>query len=633
MFLQRSLCVAGLLFFLLVNSYSSQAQITGSDTTCAGYLYTFDATIAGADSFAWSMPAEWVIISGAGTSQVQALCTQNVGQVCVDGFDINGTFITQFCHTVYWGDGGVGWNVQILPATFCQCSPVTVAAIPNGTGGGCAGCGNGIISPNLSFLIYDNPLPGGGYIGIADGTYQYGLPFVSTTYYVYLMDITFGISSAILIDGGLCPSTINNTYTLDPCMYVNLPIIATPDPSCVGDTVLLSYDGSYGSFGPYDWAAWQGNVTFLPPLLGSSILCIVNASGIADVHLLGFSGMCPYAGDVFLNIQACNTGITGDTVVCSGNSYSYSINIPGAVTYTWTLPSGWYGMTGQGTASITATCNISIGNICAEGFDQIGNSLGIQCITTQWGNGLACAPPTASFISMSNPICPGTCTGFTNLSTNATSYLWSFPGANPPTDTAANPGTICYNTPGYYDVTLVAMNAAGNDTLTLPDFIIVHTYPAAQSIIQNGDTLISNTGFTSYQWYYNGNLINGATDNIYVASQIGDYNLISIDSNGCEVEAAIFNIQIGIPDELNSYDQLVVFPNPAKDYIVIDIKHRGESDVIIYNLIGEKVKMIFSESPDANNNLRINVYELMPGIYFAEVTIGGKIWRGHFVRE
>src|SRR6185436_3403489 len=47
-------------------------------------------------------------------------------------------------------------------------------------------------------------------------------------------------------------------------------------------------------------------------------------------------------------------------------------------------------------------------------------------------------PPTAS-LSGDQFLCPGTCTDFLSLSTNAASYVWSFPGANPNVSTAANP--------------------------------------------------------------------------------------------------------------------------------------------------------------------------------------------------
>ncbi len=71
-------------------------------------------------------------------------------------------------------------------------------------------------------------------------------------------------------------------------------------------------------------------------------------------------------------------------------------------------------------------------------------------------------------------LCPGSCTNFDNLSTNAISYLWSFPGGSPSTSTDANPQNVCYNTPGHYPVTLIATNTFGSDTLTLNNYITVH---------------------------------------------------------------------------------------------------------------------------------------------------------------
>ncbi|WP_255155398.1 PKD domain-containing protein, partial [Ferruginibacter sp. HRS2-29] len=48
----------------------------------------------------------------------------------------------------------------------------------------------------------------------------------------------------------------------------------------------------------------------------------------------------------------------------------------------------------------------------------------------------------------------------------ATSYVWSFPGGTPATSTAANPGTILYNTPGTYTITLAVSNECGTTTVT-----------------------------------------------------------------------------------------------------------------------------------------------------------------------
>src|SRR5689334_9241045 len=104
-----------LVFILFSFSLSTFSQVNGSDTVCAGYIYTFDAVVAGADSFSWSYPAGWAVISGGGTAQIHLLCTQNIGQVCVDAYD-NGNYLGQFCHPVNWGGNSFGWDVQLSTA-------------------------------------------------------------------------------------------------------------------------------------------------------------------------------------------------------------------------------------------------------------------------------------------------------------------------------------------------------------------------------------------------------------------------------------------------------------------------------------------------------------------------------------
>src|SRR5207342_2052023 len=67
---------------------------------------------------------------------------------------------------------------------------------------------------------------------------------------------------------------------------------------------------------------------------------------------------------------------------------------------------------------------------------------------------IACAI-NALFTPADSLICPGTCTDFLDLSLNAATYLWSFPGGNPSVSTDPNPAGICYNIPGTYDATLI----------------------------------------------------------------------------------------------------------------------------------------------------------------------------------
>ena len=240
-------------------------------------------------------------------------------------------------------------------------------------------------------------------------------------------------------------------------------------------------------------------------------------------------------------------------------------------------------------------------------------------------------PPVALF-SAPNHICPGTCTSFNNLSQNATSYLWSFPGANPSTSTDVDPVNICYNSPGVYNVTLIAINPTTSDTLSLNNYITVYPYPAPQAIAQNGDTLIANQGAVSYQWFHDGISIPGATNYFYVATEGGDYNVVATDANGCEVEAVIFDVVAGLESLVNSHLSLV-YPNPVGETLFLRSELLPEhGGVVIFNMLGEK---IFSPSPGAaKNDLQtIDVGNLPKGFYWIEISAGDKLVREKFEKQ
>lgn len=99
--------------------------------------------------------------------------------------------------------------------------------------------------------------------------------------------------------------------------------------------------------------------------------------------------------------------------------------------------------------------------------------------SNSWGLGLAhyIQPnlgtlPTANFAPSSVNSCIGSSVAFTNNSTNAATYTWSFPGGTPANSTDVNP-TVTYSTPGTYDVTLIATNDCTSDTLLLTNSVTI----------------------------------------------------------------------------------------------------------------------------------------------------------------
>ena len=241
--------------------------------------------------------------------------------------------------------------------------------------------------------------------------------------------------------------------------------------------------------------------------------------------------------------------------------------------------------------------------------------------------------PLISFSSFSN-LCPGTCTDFVNLSFNANSYQWSFSGATPDTSTAINPQNICYANPGSYDVQLIATNANGSDTLLLTNYITVYPFPPPQSITQSGDTLFAIAGAGTYQWYFNGGIINGATDYFYIAQASGDYNVVATDGNGCEVEAAVFNVVAGLTPALSFGEGVHLYPNPVGDEVIIqklEVKRETALEISIYNMIGERVLNVKPQINEDEQQI-IDVGTLHSGMYWIEIKSGEKIFRSKFIK-
>ena len=230
-----------------------------------------------------------------------------------------------------------------------------------------------------------------------------------------------------------------------------------------------------------------------------------------------------------------------------------------------------------------------------------------------------CTPPCSALpvaaIAAPNEICPGSCINFTSLSINATSYLWTFNGASVANSTDQNPQSICYNTPGVYDVTLIAYNSYGTDTMTLNSYITVYPFPPAQGILQGGDTLYANPGSVSYQWYIDNTIINGATNYFYVASQSGNYNVVCTDTNNCEVEAVIYDVLAGTSTSLYENEGVSVSPNPAKETLVVK-RHSlngTATDISIFNMLAEKMMSYPLQNGDQKTEYMLDIHSLPAG--------------------
>lgn len=76
---------------------------------------------------------------------------------------------------------------------------------------------------------------------------------------------------------------------------------------------------------------------------------------------------------------------------------------------------------------------------------------------------------------------------WTNDTTDATTWNWSFPGANTTSSTSENPSDSVYAASGNYNVTLAASNAYGSSTLIKEGYVTVYGVPFNRAVIIMAD--------------------------------------------------------------------------------------------------------------------------------------------------
>jgi hypothetical protein len=90
------------------------------------------------------------------------------------------------------------------------------------------------------------------------------------------------------------------------------------------------------------------------------------------------------------------------------------------------------------------------------------------------------------------------------------------------------------------------------------------------TIISTGSNLQVSRVFARYQWYRNNKVIIGATARNYTYSFDGKYFAQAWDANGCTQLTDTLNIKNLSVQDLSSGSSLSVYPNPAKDKIMVD---------------------------------------------------------------
>jgi phage-related protein len=367
---------------LNTNIPGTPASISGTTRACNGNVFTYSVpTVSNATSYNWTAPSGASVISGQGTNSVQIQYGPSftaAGSISVTASNGCGTSAAR--------------TLSISPNTPTQPGTIT------GTNRACPGdvftYSVAVVANAQSYLW---TAPAGANIINGQGTNSVQIEFTSgftATGNVSVASVNGCGTSAVrtfsvarnnpaqpsVISGqatGICLSTQNYSIT-----NVNGMTYNWTSPT---NTAIVSGQGT--------------NAITLNALTGftSGNLSVTanNACGTSTARTLALN-----------TLPATPASITGlASGVCRGSIQTYSIaNLAGATSYTWTVPSGWSIISGQGTTSIQVQVGTTNGSITARGVNACGSgsSRSLSISTTSCGR-LAQQDSPLSMTVMPNP--------------------------------------------------------------------------------------------------------------------------------------------------------------------------------------------------------------------------------------
>ena len=192
--------------------------------------------------------------------------------------------------------------------------------------------------------------------------------------------------------------------------------------------------------------------------------------------------------------------------------------------------------------------------------------------------------------------------------TNFVFYGGSYIQNNMFSPTTSGPGLHNINY-SYFDST--GCTTYGNFAMS------VSVGPAKPVVIRVTSTHLStHQPYTSYQWFFNGNPIAGATSQTYQATVGGMYKVKVWNDGGCENISAPYFAGVVSTPEYTIHD-LEIFPNPTTTDLVIDRKgYAMELDVELYSLSG---KQLIESHYEGSEPIRLDMRDYPAGVYIIKL--------------
>ena len=192
-------------------------------------------------------------------------------------------------------------------------------------------------------------------------------------------------------------------------------------------------------------------------------------------------------------------------------------------------------------------------------------------------------------------------------------------------------GNSVYTTPGNYADTL-QMTTGTCDSIVYTNLNIVP--PINTSLDVNDNTIQSNQNNAYYQWVdcnnnYQPFLINTANQQEITINQTGNYAVI-INVSGCiDTSACVYVNFVGLTDNYDVLNNVKVYPNPAQNYLNIQLNQTTPFAIQIIDISGK----ILYQSNLTSEQTTVNISNYKKGLYFIKITTNKQTLIKQFVKQ
>lgn len=180
--------------------------------------------------------------------------------------------------------------------------------------------------------------------------------------------------------------------------------------------------------------------------------------------------------------------------------------------------------------------------------------------------------------------------------------------------------------------------AAGEYTITITDdggcsvqeSFFISTLPLPDlSISVEGNQLAAPVDFVAYQWLFNGEEIEGATSNTYLAVESGNYAVVVTAVNGCSNTSDVVNVMISDLAAPKSLQALQLTPNPFTSDLTLSLTLTAATDFQL-GLFALDGKLVYEQSISATDQWTqtLHLAHLPVGVYYLKLaTSDGAVMR------